>query len=54
MKQEVLQLELVLGSYGNCKLSHTFPMEKLFNYSPSYRADTWLLRICGKAVPVCN
>ena len=34
MKQEALQLEPVLGSYGDCKLSHTFPMEKPFNYSP--------------------
>ena len=28
MKQEVLQLEPVLGSYEVCKFSHTFPMEK--------------------------
>ena len=34
MKQEVLQLEPLLGSYGACKFSHTFPMEKSFNYSP--------------------
>ena len=34
MKQEALQLELMLGSYGACKFSHTFPMEKPFNYSP--------------------
>ena len=34
MKQEALQLEPVLGSYGACKFSHTFPMEKPFNYSP--------------------
>ena len=34
IKQEALQLEPVLGSYGACKFSHTFPMEKPFNYSP--------------------
>ena len=34
MKQEALQLEPVLGSYGDCKFSHTFSMEKPFNYSP--------------------
>ena len=33
MKQEALQLEPVLGSYEACKFSHTFPMEKLFNYN---------------------
>ena len=33
IKQKALQLEPVLGSYGVCKLSHTFPMEKPFNYS---------------------
>ena len=34
IKQEALQLEPVLGSYADCKFSHTFPMEKPFNYSP--------------------
>ena len=34
MKQELLQLEPVLGSYGDSKFSHTFPTEKPFNYSP--------------------
>ena len=34
IKQEALQLEPVLGSYGACKFSHTFPVEKPFNYSP--------------------
>ena len=34
MKQEALQLEPVLGSYEACKFSHTFPMEKPFNYNP--------------------
>ena len=34
IKQEALQLEPVLESYGACKFSHTFPMEKPFNYSP--------------------
>ena len=33
IKQEALQLEPVLGSYGAYKFSHTFPMEKPFNYS---------------------
>ena len=33
IKQEALQLESVLESYGACKFSHTFPMEKPFNYS---------------------
>ena len=33
MKQEALQLEPVLGSYRDCKFSHTFPMEKPFNYN---------------------
>ena len=30
IKQKALQLEPVLGSYGACKFSHTFPMEKPF------------------------
>ena len=34
IKQKVLQLEPVLGSYGACKFSHTFPVEKPFNYNP--------------------
>ena len=34
IKQKALQLEPVLGSYGACKLSRTFPMEKPFNYKP--------------------
>ena len=34
IKQKALQLESVLGSYGACKFSHTFPMEKPFNYKP--------------------
>ena len=34
IKQEALQLEPQLKSYGACKFSHTFPMEKPFNYSP--------------------
>ena len=34
IKQKVLQLEAVLGSYGACKFSHTFPVEKPFNYKP--------------------
>ena len=34
IKQEALQLEPVLESYGACKFSHTFPIEKPFNYSP--------------------
>ena len=34
MKQEALQLEPALGSYGAFKFSHTFPMEKPFNCSP--------------------
>ena len=38
------QLEPALESYGACKFSHTFPMEKLFNYGalnlPTYVADT--------------
>ena len=33
IKQEALQLE-PMESYGACKFSHTFPMEKPFNYSP--------------------
>ena len=32
--QKALHLEPVLRSYGACKLSHTFPMEKPFNYKP--------------------
>ena len=34
IKQKALQLEPVLGNYGACKFSHTFPMEKPFNYKP--------------------
>ena len=34
IKQEALQLELVMESCGACKFSHTFPMEKPFKYSP--------------------
>ena len=34
MRREALQLEPALGSYGAFKFSHTFPMEKPFNYSP--------------------
>jgi len=34
IKQIALQLEPVLGSYGACKFSHTFPVEKPFNYNP--------------------
>ena len=34
IKQKTLQLEPVLESYGPCKFSHTFPMEKPFNYNP--------------------
>ena len=34
IKQKVLQLEAILGSYGACKFSHTFPVEKPFNYKP--------------------
>ena len=30
IKQKALQLEPVLGSYGACKFSHTFPIEKPF------------------------
>ena len=40
IKQEALQLEPVMESYGACKFSHTFPMEKLFNYIPlNYSGD---------------
>ena len=34
IKQEALQLDPALGSYRAFKFSHTFPMEKPFNYSP--------------------
>ena len=34
INQKVLQLEPVLGNYGACKLSHTFPKEKPFNFNP--------------------
>ena len=34
IKQEALQLEPVLGSYEAFNFSHTFPMEKPFNYNP--------------------
>ena len=34
IKQKALQLEPVLGSYGACKFSHIFSVEKPFNYNP--------------------
>ena len=34
IKQEALQLEPLLESYEAYKFSHTFPVEKPFNYSP--------------------
>ena len=34
IKQKALQLEPVLGSYGACKFSYIFPVEKPFNYNP--------------------
>ena len=34
IEQEALQLKPMLENRGACKLSHTFLMEKLFNYSP--------------------
>ena len=34
IKQEALQLEPLLESYEACNFSHTFPVEKPFNYSP--------------------
>ena len=34
IKQKALQLEPVMGSNGAYKFSHTFPMEKPFNYKP--------------------
>ena len=32
IKQQAFQLEAIQGSYGAFKFSHTFPMEKAFNY----------------------
>ena len=40
IKQKALQLEPVLGSNGACKFSHTFPMEKPFNYK-SLKLPEW-------------
>ena len=34
IKQKVLQLGSFLGSNGFRKFSHTYPMEKPFNYEP--------------------
>ena len=34
IKQKAFQLEPVLERYRACKFSHTFPMEKPFNYKP--------------------
>ena len=45
IKQKALQLEPVLGSYGACKFSHIFPVEKPFDEvtEPTY--------VC-RAVPI--
>ena len=46
IKQKALRLEPVLGSYGACKLSHTFPMEKPFNYKPLKLPSEHMLMTC--------
>ena len=46
MKQEALQLEPVLGSYEACKFSHTFPMEKPFNYNPLKLPSEHMFMMC--------
>ena len=42
----------VLDSYGACKFSHTFPMEKSFKYSP-LKLSSWYMFVmyCSEAVP---
>ena len=42
IKQKALQLEPVLGSYGACKFSHTFPVGKPFNYKPLKLPKTYV------------
>ena len=41
IKQEALQLEPPLESYEAYKFSHTFPVEKPFNYSPLKLPCSW-------------
>ena len=46
IKQKVLQLEPVLESYGACKFSHIFSMEKLFNYNLLKLASEHMFMMC--------
>ena len=46
IKQKVLQLDPVLGSYGACKFSHTFPVEKPFNYKPLKLPSQHMFMMC--------
>ena len=46
IKQEALQLEPVLRGYGACKFSHTFPMEKQFNYKPLKLPSEHMFMMC--------
>ena len=54
IKQKVLQLEPVQGSYRACKFSHTFPMEKPFNYSPLQLWSEHMLITCMYVVTMCQ
>ena len=46
IKQKALQLEPVLERYRACKFSHTFPMEKPFNYKPLKLPSEQMLMTC--------
>ena len=46
INQKALQLEPVLGNYGACKFSHTFPMEKPFNYKPFKLLSGHMFMMC--------
>ena len=45
-EQKAFQLEPVLASYGACKFSHTFPMEKPFNYKPLKLPSEHMFMMC--------
>ena len=46
IKHKALQLEPVLESYGACKFSHIFPMEKPFNYNPLKLVSEHMFMTC--------
>ena len=44
IKQNGLQLDL--GNYGNCKFSHTFPVQKQFRYNPWKLPSQHMFMMC--------